>query len=231
MKKLAGITVAVATLTALSAFTPGKEKTFEGKVVYEITYDEVPEMLEPYISMMPKENISYVKGSKVRIESGSMGVNTVTVFDSKKNEGFTIMEGMGMEKTAYTMDPKDVSAEKANAEKPIVIPTKETKTISGYECKKELYVMPSDTSDTLVAYVTTKISGKNFQYNFLSGFPMQYQQKKSGMSTTVTVKEILEQKVNDSFFKIPDGVPTKPYSDLLKMLGGLGGGEEEDNDE
>lgn len=228
MKKMLIPVVAGATLICLGAFAPGKDKSFEGKIVYEIVYDEVPEMIEPYIAMLPKENTSYVKGSMVRAESGAMGVSTVIVFDAKKNEGFMMIEGMGMEKTAYTMSAEDMKKAEKDVEKPVVIKSTEKKKISGYDCVKEMYYYPSQPNDTLVAYVTSEITGKNQQMSFLSGFPLQYQGRANGISTTVTVKEITKQKVNDSFFKVPDGVPTKPYSELAKMAQP---DEEEEGDE
>jgi hypothetical protein len=216
MKKAILLSLTACSVTVLMSFTPGKEKLFEGKVIYEVVYDEVPEMLEPYVGLLPKESTVYVKGEQSRTEATTMGQTTVFVYDSKKSEGFILMDGMMTQKTAFTITADENKKAEAETKQPTLIQTTETKTISGYECKKVLYILPGDT-DTLTAFVTDKIKGKNFQTKFLNGYPMQYQIKQNGMAMSYTVKTIEAQKVNDSFFKIPDGYTVKPYSELVKM--------------
>lgn len=227
MKKSSALFL-IAALPALLAFgEPGKDKSFEGKLTYEITYEEVPEMLEPYIAMLPKENITYVKGSMTRSETSTMGQSTIFIFNSDTKKGFILMDGMVAQKTAFELNADEKEEQKASI--PTVIKTKETKTISGYECRKVHMVFQETPSDTLDAYVTDQIKGKDFKMKYLDGFPMQYTMKNNGMVMQYTVTKVEPQKLSEVLFKVPDDYTVKPYSELEKM--GKAGAEELEEDE
>lgn len=198
-----------------------KDKGFQAKLTYEIIYEELPEMLEAYASMLPKEMIQYVKGPKMRIEQSAMGSVTITVVDSKKKSGFILMDQFG-DKTAYVMDKKDFEAE-ASASQPTLeyVYTEETKTIAGYSCKKvEIKNNKENTTD--YAWVTNEITASNTrQYPGLKGYPLEYSVHAAmGMALTMKVKTIEKMEVNDSFFKIPAGYTKKTMADLQKMATG-----------
>lgn len=229
LNKIAFVLAAVAGMSVLS-FAPGKKKPFEGKIVYEVSYDDLPEMLEPYKNMLPKETIAYVKGSKTRIEQNMMGSLTVNVIDTKEKTGFMLMDLMGS-KTAYTMDPKDFEKDTKTPENYEVTYTKETKDIAGFKCTR-VDVKDKTNEHTFSAWVTEEIEGSNKQLSYLKGFPLEYSVSgQMGMTISMKAKTVEETKLPGTLFDIPDGYEKKTMSDLQKQMEQMqkmqGGGDDE----
>lgn len=216
---------------SLSGFAQKKEKKgkgLEAKITFEIIYEELPEMFEPYRAMLPKEMVNYVKGSKSRSEQGTMGVNTVTVTDSDKKTGFMLMDQMGA-KNAYTMDAKDIEAEASStADLYEATYTTETKEIAGYKCIKVDIKNKKDGSMTY-AYVTKEIAGRNKAYTFLNEFALEYSiRTENEMTLVMRVKTLEKMKVTDTFFEIPKDYPVKTMAEFKKEMEKMqGGGEDE----
>lgn len=213
-------------LTALSFTTDKKAKPFEGKITFEINYDELPEAIEPYRAMLPKETVTYVKGPKTRVEQTTMGTTVVTVVNSEKKTGFMLMDQFGG-KTAYTMDAKDFDKDAKTPENMEVTYTKETKEIAGYKCTKAEIKDKKD-GNVMTAWVTDEISGSNKQLSYLKGYPLEYTVKaQMGMTMTMKAKTIDKTKVEDGMFEIPKDYTQKPMSDLQKQMQQMQGGGDE----
>lgn len=212
MKKI--ILLGASLCIALNSFA---QKAFEGKIVYEISYDEVPEMLEPYISMLPKEATTYVKGDKVRFEQTTMGATTVNVVDNKAKTGFLLMDQFG-EKTAYEMTKDDLGKSEQNPENNFdVTYSTETKEIAGYKCTR-VDLKHKTENYTTTAWVTNEINSTNKTYPFLKGFALEYTMHNNDMVLTMKTKELKKEKVSNSYFEIPKDYTVKPYADLLKQM-------------
>lgn len=196
--------------------TTSNTPTFEGKLVYSLTYEDLPAEYEAYASMFPKEMTMYVKGEKSRTEQpGSMG-NTITIVDSKARTMFIIMDMMGM-KNAYKMTSEDMDKQKASTEKPVITYSDETKTIAGYSCKKAEITQDGVTS---TVYYTEEIpSGYSKNFGDLKGFPMEYTIKANGLTVVTEVKSVNAEKISDKYFTVPDGYEIKPYSEFPSMGG------------
>jgi len=222
---LLGVTVAAGFAPA----TAGKDKGLEAKIVYEIVYEELPEMFEPYAAMLPKEMVSYVKGAKVRVEQSVMGVTTVSVSDSEKKTGFMLMDQFGT-KTAYTIDSKDMEKESTDASKNYdVTYTEETKEIAGYKCKKAEIKNKADGVVTN-AWVTEQIKGTNKQYPFLKGFALEYNvHNDNGMTIAMKVKTFEKMKVPNEYFEIPKEYTKKTMADFQKEMEKMQGGDGDDD--
>jgi hypothetical protein len=204
-----------------------KSKGLEAKITFEIVYEELPEMFEPYRAMLPKELISYVKGAKSRMEQGTMGVNTVTVTDSEKKTGFMLMDQMGS-KNAYTMDPKDIEKEaEATAGIYEATYTTETKEIAGYKCTKVDIKNKKDGSNSY-AFVTKEIPGSNKTYSFLNDFALEYSiHTENEMTMIMKVKSLEKIKVADSYFEIPKDYPVKTMTEFQNEMEKMQGGGDE----
>lgn len=222
------ILFAVAAGLATLSFAPGKKKSFEGKILFEITYEELPEMLEPYRAMLPKETTTYIKGTKSRVEQNTMGQTIVNVTDSEKKTGFMLMDGMG-EKTAYTIESKDFESENKKSQENVEVTyTKETKDISGYKCTK-VEIKDKKEGNTVFAWVTEDIQGASKQYSYLKGFPLEYSiNAQMGMTMVMKAKTIEKMKVADSYFEIPKDYAKKPMSELQKQMEQMQNGGSDD---
>jgi len=189
---------------------------FEGKLVYSLTYEDLPAEYEAYASMFPKEMTMYVKGEKSRTEQPSAMGNTVTIVDSKAKSMFIIMDMMGM-KNAYKMTAEDIDKQKVSDEKPVIVYTDETKTIAGYNCKKAEITQDGVTSSV---FFTEEIpSGLSKNFGDLKGFPMEYTIKANGLTVVTEVKSVSPEKISDKMFIVPEGYEIKPYSEFPSMGG------------
>lgn len=195
-----------------------KDKGFEGKIVYEIVYDQLPEMLEPYAAMLPKEAITYIKGNVVRLEQNTMGVLTVNVIDNVKKTGFMLMDQFGT-KTAYEMEASDFPADpKKEADDYEITYTEETKEIAGFKCKKVDIKHKTD-GTTAYAWVTEEISGTNKNYSFLKGFALEYLvNAPNEMVLVFKAKTVEKMKIDKAYFEIPKDYEKKKMSDLQKQM-------------
>lgn len=211
-----------ALMLVLMAFAPGKEKkkkgkSFEGKITYSMTYEDLPAELENYASMLPKEMITYVKGDKSRIEQNSGMGTTVTLVDKAKKEMYILMDMMGS-KTAYKGGPEDMT-DTAKSGAPVVKLLEETKEIAGKTCNKAEVSSPGE-DPSIVWYTKDLPAGLSRGMSYIDGFPMEYYVKRNGMTILMTVTAISEEKVSPNYFKIPDGYTIKPMSEMKAMMGG-----------
>ncbi len=209
----------------LSVFNTQKlnAQDFEGKMTLSIEYEEVPEEIEPYLSMLPKESLLYVKGSKTRIEQNTMGGSNITIMDSETNKGYIIMNMMG-QKAAYELDGTAANTTKKDTIKPEVKTLDETKEIAGYKCKKATIKYEAE-EEPMTVWYTDEIKGVyNQQYNDigLKGTIMEYTVEAQGMVMRMTISTISKEKVSDDKFTVPEGYEVKPYSEMMKMAGGAG---------
>jgi hypothetical protein len=216
MKKLFIACLSVAALTTMSFVS--KSPVFEGKIVYSISYEDLPEEYASYMSMLPKESTMYVKGEKFRLEQSAGMGTTVTIIDNKAKTGYICMDMMG-NKMAFKMDAKTFENNTADENKPEVKYTDETKTIAGYTCKKA-EIMSKDAEEPMVIWFTDELPAfNNKDFKYINGFPMEYQVKNGGITMLMTVTTVSKEKVSDSYFKVPEGYTEKTMQDMESMFG------------
>jgi GLPGLI family protein len=206
-------TFAIATLFASA-------QNFEGKVVYDIVYEEVPEEIAGFESMLPKEMTTYMKGPKTRIEQNTgMGEN-ITIMDTDKKEGVVLMNMMG-NKWAIKMSKEDIEEKEGDAEEPQFKYLKETKKIAGYTCKKAEMWIEGEEDDVMTVYYTEAIQNTaNSNFKGLKGFPLEYQIAKQGMVMSMVANTVKKETVAASLFEVPDGYEEKTMEELGGMMGG-----------
>jgi hypothetical protein len=221
MKKLilSALTVLLGSVVYVNA------QSFEGKMTMMIEYEEVPEEMEPYIGMLPKETQMYVKGKKTRIEQNTMAGSNITIMDTETNKGYIVMNMMG-QKAAYEMNAEDIKKAEEGP-KPAITYKDETKEIAGYKCKKAELKYDGEEEPMVIWYTEEITDVYNQQYSGIGikGAVMEYSVNANGMAMTMTVKEIKKEKISDDMFTVPAGYEIKPYSDLMKM--GMMGGDED----
>ena len=102
-------------------------------------------------------------------------------------------------------------------------PGTETKTISGFNCKK---VVATDNKDkkTYDIWVTNDIAvpptAIPVYYKTIGGFPVQYTAFQQGQSTEITVSSVTDQKAPAGTFGIPADFDKISKDDLAAMSGG-----------
>lgn len=75
------------------------QEEFEGKITFTIIYSELPEMyqgIEGFESMLPKETVTYIKGSRSCSQQDlATGGSQTLIFDKEKNTITMLMNMMG----------------------------------------------------------------------------------------------------------------------------------------
>ncbi len=211
-------------LSVLCFATFFAQKTFEGTIKYKIEYNEIPDEMAGYESMLAKEMIIKIKGNKSRTEQSTAMGTSVNIADGNKKTVTTLMNMMG-NKIAIVMTEEEVNKKNNTKTTSKITYTSETKKIAGYNCKKAI-VPASNDDDKMTIYYTDKINPPKIGeiYKGLKGFPLQYEMKDQGLEMTVTATEIKKEKVADSEFIVPkDYEITTMEKFQQKMSGQMGG--------
>jgi len=195
------------------------QSSFEGKIIYSISYSDIPAEMKGYESMMPKDMIITMKGSKSRIEQSQMMGKNIVINDMEKQTGFIEMD-MGGQKLRINISTKEFNKKEENIPSEIEY-TAETKTILGYACKKA--IMKNDAGNTLITLFYTDKIKNHAQKKFLGlkGFPLQYTMTQQNMTFEMTATELIKQSVPDSLFEKSDGYKDITQADMQKMMGGI----------
>jgi len=204
----------------LLSFTAVAQKAFEGKVVFAISYENLPEGMEQFAAMMPSEMVMHIKNHLSRNEQTmGMGSSQVTITDAKKKTSVFLMDMMGQK--LMTKMGKEYFKE-INDKKPEVKQLDETKVIAGYTCQKA-EITPEGTGSPITIYYTKDLPNRmDSQFSGINGFPLEYEISNMEMLITYSATEVLKMKVPDELFDIPDGYSEVDQESLGKILeGGL----------
>jgi len=200
-----------------STFAVNAQK-FEGEVVMNYTYNEIPDEMAGMEAMLPQEMTITVKNnmSKINMPMG-MGMKMSIISNSKSKKVSIFMDMMGQkiafEKTATKEEEEKISKQNIKV-------TSETKTISGYKCTKA--IITADGNETEVWFTKELPTlGSGSQIKGIKGFPMEYTVNTKGMNITISTSKITKKSVDSSTFKIPEGYEMKSEEDLKGLFGGM----------
>jgi len=190
---------------------------FEGRVVYTITYQDLPPEAQAMEAMLPKDITILIKGNKSRVEQSQMMGSNSIVSDMDQKNGFMEMD-MGGQKLRINISTEEFN-QKSN-QLPNIEYLDESKTIAGYPCKKA--IMKDENGQlTMSVFYTEKITNKaQTEFAGLKGFPLQYSMKQQGMTMEMTASEVNKESISDDVFKKSDGYKDISQADLQKMMGG-----------
>lgn len=202
---------------------PALGQGFEGVITYKISYENLPEEMAAYESMLPTEAISTLKGHMYKMEQPlSMGMKQVTIMDNKEESGVLLMDMMGR-KNAIVLDKESRKEFESDKEQPEIKYLNETKTIAGYECKKAEMSIEGEGQEEvgkMTIYYTDKIASKDLnQVKGLKGFPLQYSTNAGQFIMTLTAESVDKKKVSDEEFTIPEGYEHITFEQFRKTFG------------
>ncbi len=219
MKK---ITLFALLLVSLNLFA--QEKISEGIIVQKQTLSSSNEQMNTQLAMIgDMQTTTYFKVNKSRSEmSNPMAGETVTIMDNDKKEMLVLINNAQLGKKYVT---KSFTPTEEALKNIVVIPSDETKTILGYECKRFDLTSTNDGVETkLILFTTDKIGALSEQLasfgDKISGFPMYLEINATQMGMDMTIKmeviEVKNEKVSDEKFsvEIPEG-----YEDGSSLLG------------
>lgn len=193
------------------------QSNFEGKIVYTISYKDMPDEMKGYENMLPKDMTIHIKGNKSRVEQSQMMGTNVVVSDMDKKNGFMEMD-MGGQKLRLNISTEEFNDE-SNKMSDIEY-LDETKTISGYPCKKAI-MKDASGSVIMTVFYTEKINNQaQMEFVGLKGFPLEYSMTQQNMTMKMVASEISEQSVPENLFEKAEGFSDISKADLQKMMGG-----------
>jgi len=155
----------------------------------------------------------------------SAGPATIKLLTDANHKSFAVLVDVPVAsiKKAAIYTPDEVEQAMSTFPTFTFAPGAETKTISGFNCKK---VVATDTKDkkTYDIWVTNDItvpaSAVPIYYKAIGGFPVQYTAFQQGQSTEITVSSVTDQKAPAGTFGIPADFDKISKDDLAAMSGG-----------
>jgi GLPGLI family protein len=217
MKKILLFSTSVLSLLFVSQVSLFAQGNFEGKIAYEISYNDLPAEMKGYEAMLPKEMSIQLKGNKSRVEQNQMMGKNVIVSDMDQKNGFMEMEMAG-QKLRMNISTEEFDAEEGKIEN--IEYVDESKTIAGYPCKKA--IIKDDSGNlAMTVFYTEKIKNQaQKEFVGLKGFPLEYSLSQNGINMVMTAVTINEESVSDDLFQKSEGFQDITQEDLQKMMMG-----------
>jgi hypothetical protein len=236
MKKQTRILMVIALMIwTLGAFA---QKPFAGKITFEMSAEGTS---DPNIAaQLSEQTVEYtVMGNCSRMEV-SQGIDVITIANGN-NKTYTVILGIPGYGKYYIQQTEEDLQKKLATTKYDFKYTEETKTVTGYNCKKVIVTvtdLETDEEITETLWVTTELGlGDDinfYEYPGLKGYVLSSEATKELNGEKITIiqtatKIVPDKKVKATNFLMPsDAKPLEDAPEELKqMLGGMDGNDEE----
>lgn len=191
----------------------------EGVVEYDITYPKVDPNSMMVSGLPSKAFLRFKNDNMVNDMSGMMGLISITYISNQTTQ--KVAQTLTLINKKYVADISSEELKKMNDSFLTGIESgKTTKEIAGFKCKEAIVKLQS--GDTLHVYYTTDIGIKHPNwsnpYSKIDGVLMDFQMERYGLAMRLRAKSVLEQKIEDNAFSIPDDHKKVPFSELEKIL-------------
>lgn len=199
----------------------------EGKIIYDISYDSIPQELLSTQSYLAKDAVIYFKGTKSRTEMGvgPFGKN-VTISDQSKGT-YTILlkvfdKRMALHKTDSDMQEfrKSMGLDTLKADVEI---TNETKKIQGYLAKKAL-IKRHTSKGPLVTEVWYCPDIQPFYVEQdpalkkIDGMLLEFSIQQEKIKMNIRVRAVFPAPIDDSLFEVPDNYQHVTEAELTRIM-------------
>lgn len=204
-------------LLPIVSFGQSKMKSFEAH--YSLSYKGFDkEELED----MPNTTITRVAGnnSKQIIRTAHLATQVIANYDSIFLANLSDIDG---DKIGVRYDAEGIK-ENLSGLKVSVVPSKDTRTILGYKCKKhEISILDIETNETMseTVYVTDLLGGKNiyfYLYPELSGFILRSEKREGKETVTSEVTKIMKKNISNAEFNVSSAYELMSEKEYLKEL-------------
>ncbi len=213
--KLLRLLAILATLVPTSLMA----QTFEGKIVYKISYENLPPEMQQMAAMMPGSQTVWIKGPQSRYEQNTQQANTVVISNSDLGTSTILMEAMGQK---YKLDVSKAEMEQmVKAQKtPQINYVEGTKVIAGYTCKKAEVIMEGMDGPATFYYTEEipPVQMKGMEALQLKGMFMAYEVSTNGITINIEASSIDEGPVDSNLFTVPTGYSEMP-AQMKAMMG------------
>ncbi len=181
----------------------------EGKVLFDINYENVPVQYQSKVEQLAKDAVIYFKGNKSRTEMGIgiFGKNT-TIVDKDSNTVYVLLTVFGnrfaLKKT--TQELTQLKNPNQLLLKPVLLP--DDRVIAGFKCKHLVLktVMQSDTLESHCWY-SPEIIPINFNndpsFEQIEGMVLEFYIQADQMKIHLKAKEVASVPIESTQFKVP----------------------------
>lgn len=216
-----GVLAAILICTAI--YAQAQKKITEGTVTYGIEYAPTAEQ-EAGVSMLPKEQKVKFNGNIIKMEMEQGPATIVILSDIVSNSGLVLIDvPVAQMQFAVKRTKADYDKEKASAPKfSDFKATGEKKMIGSYNAEK--YTYKDDKGGTYELWTTNDIelpvgfAGE--QFKDIKGSLVKYTHFQQGVKSTLTIKEVKEEKNGPYKLDVPSGYEVKTMEEIMAMQGG-----------
>jgi hypothetical protein len=216
--------IAILFLVGLSNLISAQTKIQEGKILFDITYEDVPVQLKTKVDQLAKDAVIYFKDKKSRTEMGlgSFGKNT-TIVDKDSNTIYVLLNVFG---NRFALKKSTAELLQMNqGQLKILQPEQKNdgREIAGYQCKHIVVksVLNNDTLETHCWYAPQIIpinfnNDPNFEQ--IEGMVLEYYIQAEQMKIHLKAKEVIIQTIEPTLFKVPVNYQMLDEAELNKRM-------------
>lgn len=189
---------------------------FEGKIIYDVTYQTDDAELKGMIDLFPKESQLIISGQNSRFEQNvSGGAQQVFISDVNRGQHTLVMSFLGSIFKVNLSKQEMAQLESMPAQK--VHYVDETKVISGIECKLA-YTLHD--GDTLKHYYNADIYKGNLlpQFQGIEGLVLEYELHQNGLRIHFKVKDLIQEPISPDWFEVSDKIREISFEDFARAF-------------
>lgn len=212
-------------LLFISGCSPSDEKYIsEGIIEYDAV---VVDQSSPMASVAPDKMTIKFKDNKSYAEvTAGFGLFSTSFIANPENLTTIQLVKLFNKKFAHIADSVAINKEKSVSPKIKITPTKETKIIAGYKCKKVIISFEDTVQSSNSLYYTDEINFKNPNWNVvpfyeLEGVLMEYQVKRYGLEMKFTAKSVTKTSIEDDLFELPNGYKLISQEEMDQLFQGF----------
>lgn len=216
-----GVLAAILISTALIA--NAQKKINEGVITYNMEYDLTADQ-QAIAAQLPTESKVKFNGSISKIEMEQGPASIVILRDGISNNGLVLID-VPVAQMQFAVKQGKEEYEKARLTAPKLSDFKATgekKVINGYNTEK--YTYKDDKGTNYELWATTDIelpaslAGEDFKD--VKGALVKFTQIQNGVKSTLTIKNIKEEKTGPFSLEVPSGYELKTMEEIMAMQGG-----------
>ncbi len=212
-----------AMLVGSAIIANAQKKISQGTVVYGVEYS-LPAEQAAMAAQLPKEQKVKFNGNILRIDM-QQGPATIGVIQNFVDKQGLMLIDVPMAQMQYAVKMSKEEVEKAEAAAPKLsdfTATGEKQKVGNYNAEK--YTYKDDKGGTYELWATNEVelptgfAGE--QFKGIKGALVKYTTFQNGLKVTLTIKNILEDKVGPFSLEVPSGYELKTMQEIMAMQGG-----------
>ena len=210
-------------LIATAIIAHAQKQITEGTLTYGLAYDLTAEQ-QAFASQLPTESKVKFSGSMTKTEMEQGKANIVILNDIVSHTGLILID-VPVAQMQFAVKQGQAEYEKAKETLPKFsdfTATGEKQVISTYNAEK--YTYKDDKGNTYELWSTTDVelpkglAGEQFQD--VKGTLVKFTNIQNGLKSTLTLKNIKEEKTGPFSLEVPSGYELKTMEEIMAMQGG-----------